>query len=100
MKLICRTSWLDDWYVIEFEDGENISDASVEGSWEEMQGLAKAVLERNHEVYKRCAVSTDGKNAQFWSPRNSQGSGDSIPLETADLWAKNILENPPPEKPL
>lgn len=83
MRLTCRKSaHLDDWYVIERaeHDGKHwcssrFSDADVEGTGAEMLAIADAIERREYEAFKRCAVTFEGGNAHFWSPRNSHRDG-------------------------
>lgn len=91
-KLVARESWLDDWYVIEYDDGGDISDASVEGTKAEIIAIAQAVLKNDAEYFKRCSVFPTNKGFKFSSPRNSQGSGDEIPKAVAIAWANATLE--------
>lgn len=62
-----------------------ISDADVEGTLEEMQGIAKAIRARGTEAHKRCAVDATGDEVRFWSPRNSQRDGVSSIADALDL---------------
>ena len=93
-KLVTRpSSWLDDWYVIEYENGWDISDASVEGPRDHITAIAQAVIDGRAESFKRCAVDTTSEGGfVFWSPRNSMGRGDHIPKDVAVAWAKSTLD--------
>lgn len=73
-----------------FMDSGRISDACVEGTAEEMREIALAIKARSSVSFKRCAVSVDGKEVSFWSPRNSSTDG-VVPLEDADAFADAVL---------
>ena len=96
------------WYTIEWAEhdgtsglrrmGENVyafwhsgrvSDADVEGTADEMRGIAKAIRERGYYAARRCAVQVNETGVEFWSPRNSMGSA-SVSLATADALADEI----------
>lgn len=64
---------LGDWWVIT-DDGLQISDASVEGTAEEMHEIARAIRQRGSYFARRCAVSWLNGCAEFHSPRNSTSS--------------------------
>lgn len=111
MRLAIRKSeGMDDWYVIERaeHDGRSwmepipgipnamalhlssrFSDADVEGTADEMLGIAEGIETRDGAGYKRCAVRIDGDRAFFQSPRNSQREGECS-LAEADALAKEI----------
>lgn len=114
--LVLRGSDDSDWYCIERAEHEGIeeirrdpkgnggfffrsarpSDADVEGPLLEMLGIAKAIEDRTHEGFKRCAVDVKvdaklGQWAEFWSPRNSQVRA-RVPLSVADALAKDIRQ--------
>lgn len=63
---------LGDWWVIT-DDGAWISDASVEGTAEEMHEIARAIRRSGSYFARRCAVSWSNGCAEFHSPRNSSG---------------------------
>jgi hypothetical protein len=67
-----------------------ISDADVEGTREEMAGLARAILDRDSFEERRCAVRVDGDHVELWSPRNSQRPA-RIPYHHAEALAREIL---------
>lgn len=110
MKIVLvKSDWLDDWYTVEraehegrtwmeptghnsmqFMDSGRISDACVEGTAEEMRGLAKAIKARDSASFKRCAVRVDGELAYFCSPRNSTRDAE-VPLADADEFADQTL---------
>jgi hypothetical protein len=92
-QLVTRaSSWIDDWYVIEYADGGSISDACVEGTKGEIIALAQAVLAGGEEYFRRCSVSPTDDGFVFSSPRNSEYSGDEIPRDVAVAWATATLE--------
>ena len=66
-----------------------ISDAEVEGTTAEMDGIAMAIRQRKTFLAKRCAVDATGVIVKLWSPRNSQKYA-CIPLEAARDLAKQI----------
>lgn len=110
MKIVMKKSeWLDDWYLIvkaehdgrewmertgpnssRFMCSERISDACVEGSEEEMLGIAQAIKLRERRSFGRCAVAFLSDGVHFWSPRNSSEDG-VVSVEEADELADQIL---------
>ena len=110
MKIVMKKSeWLDDWYLIvkaehdgrewtervseyvsRYMCSERISDACVEGSEEEMLGIAQAIKLRERRSFGRCAVAFLSDGVHFWSPRNSMGDG-VVSIEEADELAAQIL---------
>ena len=110
MKIVMKKSaWLDDWYLIvkaehdgrewmertgpnssRFMCSERISDACVEGSEEEMLGIAQAIKLRERGSFGRCAVAFLSDGVHFWSPRNSSEDG-VVSVEEADELADQIL---------
>lgn len=111
MKLaLVKSDGMDDWFLIEkaehdgrawlapFEGGgamlmcsSRFSDADVEGTAEEMLGIADAITERGAYSARRCSVSIDGDRASFDSPRNSMSAG-VVTLAEADALAVEIKE--------
>ena len=110
MKLTIRKSG-EDWYTIERAEhdgrmwmegrGPNvmalcssarISDADVEGTGEEMLGIARAIMARDRFSEKRCAVDASCDPVRFWSPRNSMRDGTSSLAEADALAAQIVLE--------
>lgn len=109
-SLACRKSdFTDDWYVIEraVHDGRQwlehvpgglslqcssrFSDADIEGTMEEMQAIARAIIERGKAHFKRCSVDACASSTVFFSsPRNSTRNGEAT-LEAADALAAEIL---------
>lgn len=108
MKLALKQSGsLEDWYLIEKAEhdgriwmGRNeygmclmssarISDADVEGTAEEMKGIAKAIRERGGASFGRCAVDATSEPVKFSSPRNSLKDGE-VSLADADALASEI----------
>ena len=110
MKLTCvKSENIGDWYTIEKAEHEHrtwlepmghnamalrcssrISDADVEGTREEMLGIADAIEKRElSESGYRCAVDARTERVQFWSPRNSVRPG-VVSLEEADELAAQI----------
>jgi hypothetical protein len=107
--VLVKSDVLPDWYVIERKyhsgyegwekDSENsyrlvmasrISDASVEGSLEEMKSIANAIITRTDAHFKRCAVESRGDVVFFYSPRNSQEYGN-VPYEDALEFAQCVM---------
>ena len=85
MTLTLRHSeGLGDWYVIE-RNGRDITDANVEGTLEEMRGIAQAIRVGTNYYAKRCAVSIREGKAFFWSPRNSVTKGEATLGEAVSL---------------
>ena len=69
-----------------------ISDASVEGSLDEMRHLAHAILNNAQETnHWRCAVAPHNEGFVFWSPRNSSTVGWVTAAVAQDL-SKKILD--------
>lgn len=111
MKLaLIKNDGMEDWFLIEkakhdgrtwlapFEGGgmmlmssARISDADIEGTAEEMLGIANAIVARGEYSAKRCSVSIDGDRALFDSPRNSMRAG-VVTLAEADALAIEIKE--------
>lgn len=89
-KLVLRESALNDWYVIEWDDGSDVTSAQVEGSASEMTAIAANVLAGTGIAFKRCACKVDGDSVLMWSPRNSIDPG-SVPLDVARAWAEETL---------
>ena len=93
-RLTLRAGTLDDWYVIERAPSEGhsarFSDASIEGTAEEMLALARAIKARGGFSAKRCAVAVDGEVVAFRSPRNSREDG-LVSLVVADALAAEIF---------
>ena len=110
MKIVMsKSEHLDDWYLIvkaehdgrewtektgpnssRFMCSERISDACVEGSEEEMLGIAQAIKLRERRSFGRCAVAFLSDGVHFWSPRNSTTHG-VVTVEEADELADQIL---------
>ena len=62
----------DDWWVIERAPVGRLLDADVEGTAEEMRGIAAAIRARGRYSAKRCAVDArEPDGVRLWSPRNS-----------------------------
>lgn len=97
MKLLFRKSTvLDDWYLIERAEHDGMlssritPDSDVEGTKEEMLGIALAIRKRDLEVYKRCAVTVEGDNVYFFSPRNTNDVVEPVSLAEGDDLATQI----------
>lgn len=87
-----KVSEPDDWYLIEQEsvmERVRVSDADVEGTFDEMREIAKAIRSRGAKTFRRCAVRVDDGLAYFWSPRNSTRYG-VVPVGIADDLAGQI----------
>lgn len=115
-KLTLVKSDLDDWFTIERAQHANvhelrptkygaalfysgrISDACVEGTADEMRGIAAAIERRSTESHKRCAVNASTDRVELWSPRNSQEHG-IVSLADADELAAQIRRELPTESP-
>lgn len=114
---LVRNEDMGDWYTIERAEhdgrewlqstGRNsmsvmrsarISDADVEGTAEEMLGIAEAIEKRGTYEAKRCAVAVGSVTASFWSPRNSQTRG-TVSLAEADELAAAIRAGLSPSAP-
>lgn len=114
--VVRRSEHIDDWYLIQravhegrqgiqqvrpgvarFVCSSRISDADVEGTWDEMRVIAQAIQERTGVAFKRCAVQVHGDDVWFWSPRNSQREAE-VPLAVADAMAAQFLTEFP-ERP-
>ena len=72
-----------------FMTSARISDADIEGTFDEMLGIAAAIERRHAFNARRCAVVVDGDFAAFWSPRNSRHMA-RVPLAVADALAVQI----------
>ena len=109
MKLALRKSdSMEDWYLIEraehggamemrrCEDGHGyylwcesrISNADVEGGFDEMRAIANAIRDRSEVGFERCAVRVEGDRVFFCSPRNSTEDGECSLAEADDLAAQ------------
>lgn len=111
MKLTLVPSCIDDWWVIQKAEHDNkswleeredqlgsyefvmyshrFSDADVEGPSCEMLEIAQAIECTDSAHFRRCAVSVVCDRVFFWSPRNSQSSGECTLAEAEEL-AKEI----------
>lgn len=76
-------------HVFALRSSARVSDADVEGTAEEMIGIAQAIRDRGTYGAKRCAVDATGPRVLLWSPRNSIAAG-SVTLEAADDLATKI----------
>ena len=105
MKIVIRKSeWLSDWYLIERAEHNNtewfegdefgsslhcssrlVSNASIEGTLEEMQMIAEAIFNKSKEEFKRVAADATGDMVELWSPRNSTKPGIVTYQEALDL---------------
>lgn len=114
--VVRRCGHLDDWFLIQRAEHEGrqwiqpvepgvsrfmcssrISDADVEGSWDEMRVIVQAIQERSGVAFKRCAVQVHGEDVWFWSPRNSRREAE-VSLAAADAMAAQFLAEFP-ERP-
>jgi len=88
-----RSQSIPDWFVIErlSVEGapERLTDAAVEGSWEDMAALAEAVERGGRFIGRRCAVVVHGDQVIMWSPRNSE-TPTYVPLEDALALARQL----------
>ena len=111
MKLTVRKSDLDDWYIIERAEHDNLAwierpgpnlsalrtsarfsdNADVEGSAAEMRAIADAIERRALVSFKRCAVDATSDVVRFRSPRNSVVDG-VVSRPEADALAEIIRQ--------
>lgn len=108
--VVCRAGSLGCWYVIERAEHSDtfqlvptnygsvalwysgrISDADVEGTAEDMLGIATAIETGDSFSANRCAVSPRGADFVFHSPRNSRKYA-LVKREHALTLAKQIKE--------
>ena len=108
MKIkVVKSDAMDDWYVIERAEHDNrhwmepidggmalrysgrFSDADIEGTHEEMIGIAEAIESESDYDAKRCSVRFcepgEPGEVAFNSPRNSMEDGFVSLAEAADL---------------
>jgi hypothetical protein len=76
------------------------TEACVEGTAEDMHGLADAIIEYRTYRAKRCEVGFDGLG-HFWihSPRNAE-NGDALSDDDAQALAAQILRDVPKPAPV
>lgn len=103
LKLV-KSEMNDNWYTIELAEHPNkvelrahkagynylwysgrICDSDVEGTAEEMRDIAQAIRDHSTFSHKRCAVCCGPNSVAFWSPRNSEVSGNFSKEDAEDL---------------
>jgi hypothetical protein len=94
MLTLRKSEYLDDWYVLEKENGRPTGFVCVEGDRSEWIGIANAMKVRESCRHKRCAASTrdNGSRYEFYSPRNSIGTCEAeLHGEEIDRFASEVI---------
>lgn len=88
--IFVRQGAYENWYVIECaRPGQDVSNASVEGTADQMREIAAAIDARAFYSESRCAVDARRDPVLFWSPRNSTRTG-AVPRHHAEALAAEI----------